>query len=64
MPRHKYKVGQTVDFRPGRLAMPASSPECTIVRLLPAEGADLLYRVKCGTEPYDRVAKERELTQT
>jgi hypothetical protein len=61
MTTHKYKVGQRVEFRPGRSAMPASAREYTIVRLLPVEGEDLLYRIKAVGEPFDRVAKEREL---
>ena len=34
-----------------------------IVRLLPREGADLLYRIKSPGETFERVAKERDLTQ-
>jgi hypothetical protein len=62
MTPHKYKVGQRVEFRPGRSAMPTSSREYTIVRLLPPEGEDLLYRIKSVSEPFDRVARERELS--
>jgi hypothetical protein len=58
---HKYKVGQRVEFRPARGAMPASR-DYTIVRLLPADGEDVLYRIKSVNEPFDRVAKERELS--
>jgi len=31
------------------------------VRLLPAEGSDLLYRIKSLGETFERVAREREL---
>jgi hypothetical protein len=58
---HKYKIGQRVEFRPARGAMPAAR-DYTIVRLLPPEGEDLLYRIKSSGEPFDRVAKERELS--
>lgn len=61
MTTHKYTVGQLVEFRPGRLVIAAPSRDFTIVRLLPAEGGDLLYRIKSVGEPFDRVAKEREL---
>ena len=64
MTTHKYKVGQPVDFRPSRGAMPASSRAYKIVRLLPPEGEDLLYRIKSIGEPFDRIAKERELRPT
>ena len=37
MPGHKFKVGATVDFRPGRMGFPAASRECTIVRVLPTD---------------------------
>jgi hypothetical protein len=62
MPIHKFKVGQLVEFKPGRTAMPASSREYKIVRLLPADGEDPLYRIKSVGEPFDRVAKEHELS--
>jgi hypothetical protein len=39
MTTHEYKVGRPVEFRPGRFAMPASSRDYKIVRLLPAVGA-------------------------
>jgi len=62
MTSHKFKVGEAVAFHPARLAMPASPHEYKIVRLLPAEGGDPLYRIRSAAEPFDRVAKERELS--
>ena len=61
MPSHKYKVGQEVDFTPGRWGPRASPREYMILRVLPFEGGDLLYRIKCATETFERVAKESEL---
>ncbi len=61
MPKHKYKVGQAVDYSPGRWGVPASSREYEILRLLPFEGGDLLYRIKSTGETFERVAKESEL---
>ena len=61
MPRHKFKVGQAVDFRPGRLAVPALMGEYKIIKLLPSDGGDLMYRIKSASETFERVAKEREL---
>ena len=58
---HKFKVGQTVDFSPSRQSMPASTRSYQIVRLLPADGGHNLYRVKCATEPFERMAREIEL---
>ena len=34
-----------------------------VLRLLPAEGGDLLYRIKSIGEMFERVAKERELAR-
>jgi hypothetical protein len=62
MPSHKDKIGQAVDFTPGRWAFPASAREYKIMRLLPYEGGDVLYRIKSAAETFERVAKESELT--
>jgi hypothetical protein len=63
MALHKFKVGQFVDYRPGRLAGLRSASRYKVLRLLPAEGSDLLYRIKSVDETFERVAKERELAQ-
>jgi hypothetical protein len=62
MPRHRFKVGQAVDFTPGRWGLPASSREYKVLKLMPFEGGDLLYRIKSAAETFERVAKESELT--
>jgi len=61
MPRHKFKIGQTVDFRPGRVGVPALMTAYKIIKLLPLDGSDLMYRIKSAGETFERVAKEREL---
>ena len=43
--------------------MRASAREYKVVRLLPPEGTDLLYRIKSVGETFERVAKERELSR-
>jgi hypothetical protein len=58
----KFKVGQTVDFNPGRATIPASTREYTIIRLVPIEGGERQYRIKTIAEQFERVAKESELT--
>jgi hypothetical protein len=63
MPGYKYQVGQTVSFKPARMGLPASRKECTIIRLLPVEGGNRLYRIKCSTEAFERVVRENELAQ-
>lgn len=59
---HKFKVGQMVDYAPNRTGMSASSRGYKIVRLLPREGVDVVYRIKSAAETFERVAKEQELT--
>lgn len=59
---HKYKVGQAVDLRPGRWSLPASGREYKIVRVLPVEAGERMYRVKSASEAFERIAKESELT--
>ena len=61
--RHKFKVGETVDFMPGRMGFPAGRRACTIVRLLPIEGGKNLYRIKCATEAFERVVPEAQLAE-
>jgi hypothetical protein len=66
MSQHKFKIGQVVDYKPGSLGVRASSRESReykIVRLLPPEGVDLLYRIKSVGETFERVAKEHELSR-
>jgi hypothetical protein len=59
---HKFNVGEIVDFKPGRMGFPAASRQCTIVRHLPVEGGNRLYRVKCVTEVFERVVREEQLS--
>lgn len=44
--------------------MRARSGACQVIRLLPADSGENLYRVKCASEPFERMARESELTQT
>ena len=60
---HKYKVGQLVDFMPGRAAMQASARQYKIVRLLPLENGEHQYRIKCTTETFERMAAESQLSR-
>ncbi len=63
MPSHKFKVGQTVNFTPGRTVMAASSREYKIVRLLPPEDGQNLYRIKGVSETFERMARESDLSK-
>jgi hypothetical protein len=63
MAQHKFKIGQFVDCKPARIggSLLASS-RYKILRLLPEEGTDLLYRIKSADETFERIAKEHELS--
>jgi len=63
MAHHKFKVGQLVDFSPARPGMPTGGRQYEIVRLLPSEAGEFLYRVKSKGETFERVAKESELSR-
>jgi hypothetical protein len=43
--------------------MPTPGQRYEVVRLLPAEGGELLYRVKSKGETFERIAKESELSR-
>jgi hypothetical protein len=43
--------------------MPTPGGQYQVVRLLPAEGGEFLYRVKSKGETFERVVKESELAQ-
>jgi hypothetical protein len=59
---HKFKVGQLVDYNPNRMHVPAASGGYEILRLLPMQGNEVLYRIKSMAESFERVAKEQELS--
>jgi hypothetical protein len=63
IPSRKFRVGEIVEFKPGRMGFPAASRECTIVRLLPTEGGSHFYRIKCVTEAFERVVPEVQLAE-
>ena len=61
--RHKFKVGQLVDSVSPRSGVPTAGRQYEIVRLLPVENGNVLYRVKSKGESFERVAKEGELSR-
>jgi hypothetical protein len=62
MARHKFKVGQSVRFTPGKMTPPAGAQAYMIVRVQPAEGGEYRYRIKSVDEPYEQIARESELS--
>jgi hypothetical protein len=63
MAYHKFKVGQLVDFAPSRPGVATPGRQYEVIRLLPADGGELQYRVKSKSEPFERVARESELSR-
>jgi len=61
VPNHKYTVGQTVHYTAGAFGRTRTTGSFQVVRLLPSEGDEFLYRIKNAGEPYERVAKESQL---
>lgn len=60
--QHKFKVGETLSFSPSRWSMRSAAGHCKVVRLLPSDFGENLYRVKCPSEPFERNVRESELT--
>jgi hypothetical protein len=57
---HKFKVGLTVHYTPGRFGR-ARPGDVKVIQHLPPEDGEYRYRVKSADEPFDRVVKENEL---
>ena len=60
MQNHKYCVGQRVNFV-GRAQVNAAYGEYKVMKLLPAESGQFLYRIKSDLEPSERVVGEDQL---
>ncbi len=61
MLRHKFAVGQDVDFLPGPLDSNIPRGTYKIVRQLPAEANDCQYRVKNTRDGQERMVRESQL---
>jgi hypothetical protein len=60
---HKFKIGQTVNYRPAARALRESGGTYTITGFLPEEtDRQSLYRIKHYSEEHERVAQENELS--
>jgi hypothetical protein len=59
MANHKFNVGQMVDLIPSRAVIPALVRAYKILRVLPQEGGEPLYRIKnnCRGVRADREGK-------
>jgi hypothetical protein len=63
MSDHKFKIGQSVNYTSGPFGAGRPSAVYKITKLLPPEGDDFQYRIKSGSEPNERVAKESQLNR-
>lgn len=62
MQAHKFAVGQKLAFSPSRFEHQQAPGPFEVTRLLPAEGADLQYRVKHAGNGQERVVRESQLS--
>ena len=61
MPRHLFRVGQTVAVHSEGAAALVPSGSHVIVRLLPPVGREPQYRVHSTSDGYDRVVMESQI---
>jgi hypothetical protein len=59
-PMHKFQVGQSVDLIP-RVIRQAAKGSYEIIRLMPGNEDEPVYRIKSAAERYERVVPESEL---
>jgi len=61
---HKFKIGQTVYFRPKiRSALEASSGAYVITRRLPEKDGGCQYVIRSAYEDHERVVTESEISR-
>ena len=63
MSNHKFKIGQSVNYKSGQIGAARSSGVYKITQLLPLEGDDFQYKIKSAAEAHERVAKESQLNR-
>ena len=61
MSLHRFAVGQSVEFAPGRLDASATRGTYTVVRLHPDSTSDREYRVKNARDGHERVVRESRI---
>ena len=60
---HRYKVGQSLNYSPGRMGYMQPDKTCKVTRLLPPDpGGVPQYRIQCTSEALERVATENVLS--
>jgi hypothetical protein len=61
MTPHKYAVGETVEFQPGRWDANTPRGRYTITRALPGDDLDRTYRARSAADGLERVFREAQL---
>jgi hypothetical protein len=65
MSAHKFTVGQSVRFAPGRYQLQtATKGSFEVVRLMPEAAGVFQYRVKSRLDGHERVAREDQLSRS
>jgi hypothetical protein len=63
MSRHLYHVGEAVTLTPHSGNVLKNDGAYVVSALMPALGDEFQYRVKCASEPYERVVPEHQLNR-
>jgi len=61
MPTYKFQIGQTVFLDPSHSQNIPGGP-CIVTKKLSESNGEFEYRVRSINEPYERVVRERELS--
>jgi hypothetical protein len=60
---HKFKIGQTVNYRPNNRMLNAARGTYKVTGLMPAlDGQQPEYRIRHSSEEFERVAFENQLS--
>lgn len=59
--KHKFEIGETVEFSPGGSYPPTARGRYVVLRQLPSEGVDYQYRIKSVADGQERMVREGQL---
>jgi hypothetical protein len=63
MSRHLYNVGEAVTLTPHSGHFLKTTGDYVVSAQMPPLGDTLQYRIKCGSEPYERVVAEHQINR-
>lgn len=61
MATHKFRVGDRVEFTPGRFDGNMLRGLYTVARLMPSESKDMQYRIKSTRDAHECMVRESQL---